>query len=139
MNINQILNSALLNESKESLSEMGPVDSYTAEIPTKKATKDMTPATRKALDALNTADKKASWEARTGGGDSSTNKTAEQSSWEKRTGGGEDVLNQGKNIDWKQAGKYGGAAAIGLGAGIGALALAKKLRAKKAAAKAKKA
>jgi len=94
---------------------------------------------REAITALKAADKQASWEARTGGGDSPINKTAEQSSWEKRTGGGDDALNQGKNVDWKQVGKYGGAAAIGLGAGIGALALAKKLRAKKAAAKAKKA
>lgn len=42
------------------------------------------------------------------------------------------------SFDWATAGKYGGAGLAALGAGLGAVALAKKLRAKKSAAKAKK-
>ena len=41
--------------------------------------------------------------------------------------------------DWAKYGKYGGIGLAGIGAGIGAVMLAKKLRAKKKAADAKKA
>jgi hypothetical protein len=43
------------------------------------------------------------------------------------------------SIDWATAGKYGGAGLAALGAGLGAVALAKKLRAKKTAMTAVKA
>ena len=44
-----------------------------------------------------------------------------------------------KGTDWAKYGKYGGIGLAGIGAGIGAVMLAKKLRAKKKAADAKKA
>jgi hypothetical protein len=116
MNINQILNSALLNESGQNADLDSDMDTAKQR------------AYKKDVAALKQAAK------------SNTQKPENAQDWD-ITGDPRDT--KSKVSDWlsnpkNNMAKYGGAAAIGLGAGIGALALAKKLRAKKAAAKAGK-
>jgi len=118
MNINQILNSALLNESTGQNADLDS-DMKTAEE--KAQAKDIATLKQAAKSNTQKPENAQDWDI-TGDPRNTKQKTA-------------DWLNNPKN----NTTKYGGAAAIGLGAGIGALALAKKLRAKKAAAKAKKA
>jgi len=118
MNINQILNSALLNESEMTMtnSEAQRRQNLAAEKP----------LTDKELKNYKT-DKEAIVNQQVDTNQTPLTRTQLLGKgWEKF------------NKDNPNALKYGGAAAIGLGAGIGALALAKKLRAKKAAAKAGK-
>ena len=131
MNINQILNSALLTESMTD--------------------------NEKARKSVDTAAQR-SFEKRAGAGDDPLNAptTADELAFQRDNAKatpsiGQQISNKYYNTkrdvgEWwdkfntnsPNALKYGGAAAIGLGAGLGAMALAKKLRAKKAAAKAKK-
>jgi hypothetical protein len=118
MNINQILNSALLTES-----EMTKTNSEKSRTPDAYAGDSSefrnTPLTDKELKNYK-ANKAFVVDQKT-----DANQTPLT---------GMEIFNK----KYPNALKYGGAAAIGLGAGIGALALAKKLRAKKAAAKAGK-
>ena len=116
MNINQILNSALLTEAKNPQNEAGDKPTL---YPGWEPGQNALPMSKK--DMENFVQKRAN-------------------EVDEKTDANQTLLTTGEiyNKKYPNALKYGGAAAIGLGAGIGAMALAKKLRAKKAAAKAKK-